>query len=75
MSSWRKELWGWALMNWFWTMISGTMVRGVSCGIGTSADILLADIIAAILPENDMQEIPQGFTQVGHVCKLPAAFD
>ncbi|KAJ5114894.1 tRNA(m(1)G37)methyltransferase [Penicillium alfredii] len=29
-----------------------------------------ADIISSILPEEDMQEVPQGFTQVGHVLHL-----
>ncbi|RHZ65332.1 tRNA (guanine) methyltransferase [Aspergillus thermomutatus] len=29
-----------------------------------------ADIIASILPEDELQEIPQGFTQVGHVLHL-----
>lgn len=29
----------------------------------------LADIIAAILPEDMLDEVPQGFTQVGHVGK------
>ncbi|EAW09394.1 tRNA (guanine) methyltransferase [Aspergillus clavatus NRRL 1] len=29
-----------------------------------------ADIISSILPEDELQEIPQGFTQVGHVLHL-----
>ncbi|KAJ5549342.1 tRNA(m(1)G37)methyltransferase [Penicillium frequentans] len=29
-----------------------------------------AEIIGAILPEKEMQEVPQGFTQVGHVAHL-----
>ncbi|KAJ5161234.1 tRNA (guanine) methyltransferase Trm5 [Penicillium capsulatum] len=29
-----------------------------------------ADIISAILPEKEMHEVPQGFTQVGHVLHL-----
>jgi len=33
-----------------------------------------AEIIGAILPEKEMQEVPQGFTQVGHVGRfLPDA--
>jgi hypothetical protein len=36
----------------------------------------LAEIIGAILPEKEMQEVPQGFTQVGHVGRfLPDAPD
>lgn len=50
-------------------MIIGHIVRPLSY----TADLLdtylhTAEIIHSILPE-DMDEIPQGFTQVGHVCK------
>jgi hypothetical protein len=34
------------------------------------ANTLAADIIASVLPEDLMEEVPQGFTQVGHVCML-----
>ena len=33
--------------------------------------VYVADIISAILPEDMLQEFPQGFTQVGHVCMFP----
>lgn len=47
----------------YWTY-GMSHVHGFSCLVL----IITADIITAILPEQDMQEIPQGFTQVGHVC-------
>ena len=34
------------------------------------ANVCLAEIITCILPEKEMQEVPQGFTQVGHVCRF-----
>lgn len=34
------------------------------------AYIVPADIIGSILPEDLMDDMPQGFTQVGHVCML-----
>lgn len=40
----------------------------------TNKKYILAEIIGAILPEKEMQEVPQGFTQVGHVGRfLPDA--
>jgi hypothetical protein len=40
----------------------------------SNEQLLLAEIIGAILPEKEMQEVPQGFTQVGHVGRfLPDA--
>lgn len=38
-----------------------------------STDNLEAEIAASVLPQNEeMPEIPQGFTQVGHVCMFPS---
>jgi tRNA (guanine37-N1)-methyltransferase len=34
------------------------------------ANIVTAEIIASVLPEDLMDDMPQGFTQVGHVCML-----
>lgn len=33
--------------------------------------VYIADIMSAILPEDMLEEFPQGYTQVGHVCMFP----
>ncbi|CAL5866120.1 uncharacterized protein PFLUO_LOCUS327 [Penicillium psychrofluorescens] len=59
-----------------WSPTISELVEKGTVGLGPYELVLdydfwnYADIIAAILPENDMQEIPQGFTQVGHVLHL-----
>lgn len=49
-------------------MSIGTTVGVFSPGFLGRANLgILADIIAAILPEDMLDEVPQGYTQVGHV--------
>lgn len=56
-------------------MITGLMVREDTASLfGNSRLIGAADIMSCILPEDMLDEIPQGFTQVGHVCKSSQSF-
>lgn len=57
-------------MSWCWIMIIGLMVGYPVLDLGTWL-IRAADIIGSILPEEMLEEVPVGFTQVGHVGKFP----
>lgn len=47
---------------------------GQATSLRKKLTVCVADIMAAILPEDMLQEFPQGFTQVGHVCMLSHLF-
>jgi len=49
--------------SWTYGMVEHTQLMAYS------TDNASAEIAAAVLPQNEeMPEVPQGFTQVGHVC-------
>lgn len=55
-------------------MIIGTIVRAFIFFLVMlfHADSMTVEIISSVLPE-DIEEIPVGFTQTGHVCKSVTA--
>lgn len=59
--------WDLALDYDYWTYGMG---ETLPVAFDAIANVLLADIMSAIIPEQDRHEVPQGFTQVGHVCRF-----
>jgi tRNA (guanine37-N1)-methyltransferase len=58
-------------------MIIGLMVRATLGIVHEKLGLIccaLADIMNAILPEDMLEELPQGYTQVGHVCEFVLSY-